>query len=205
MSKDINIYSNLKNIIFIKQILPKYNLNFKKITDSLLDKNFRKGGIIFYNELKKEMFDLQLVSKKYLLITNAQIKTHSANKKIIFIKKPIPVNKLRNQIEKHLFNKNVELGNLRILEKKLINKKNYKSSFLTDIEDQILTYLVKNKKGSKEFIKNNILNIKSTIETNSVESHLTRIRKKLIKVDADLVISSKSDNLFINFIKKNQD
>ena len=203
MSKDINIYSNLKNIIFIKQILPKYNLNFKKITDSLLDKNFRKGGIIFYNELKKEMFDLQLVSKKYLLITNAQIKTHSANKKIIFIKKPIPVNKLRNQIEKHLFNKNVELGNLRILEKKLINKKNYKSSFLTDIEDQILTYLVKNKKGSKEFIKNNILNIKSTIETNSVESHLTRIRKKLIKVDADLVISSKSDNLFINFIKKN--
>ena len=203
MSKDINIYSNLKNIIFIKQILPKYNLNFKKITDSLLDKNVRKGGIIFYNELKKEMFDLELVSKKYLLITNAQIKTHSANKKIIFIKKPIPVNKLRNQIEKHLFNKNVELGNLRILEKKLINKKNYKSSFLTDIEDQILTYLVKNKKGSKEFIKNNILNIKSTIETNSVESHLTRIRKKLIKVDADLVISSKSDNLFINFIKKN--
>ena len=203
MSKDINIYSNLKNIIFIKQILPKYNLNFKKITDSLLDKNVRKGGIIFYNELKKEMFDLELVSKKYLLITNAQIKTHSANKKIIFIKKPIPVNKLRNQIEKHLFNKNVELGNLRILEKKLINKKNYKSSFLTDIEDQILTYLEKNKKGSKEFIKNNILNIKSTIETNSVESHLTRIRKKLIKVDADLVISSKSDNLFINFIKKN--
>ena len=41
-------------------------------------------------------------------------------------------------------------------------------------------------------------NIKSNVETNSLESHLTRIRKKMNKVKTDVQIRSKNERLLIS-------
>ena len=81
----------------------------------------------------------------------------------------------------------------------MINKLTKNQTFLTDIEKEILVYLFKSQKCSKEFIKKNILKIKSTIETNSIDSHLTRIRKKLSKIKSNLIIKSKYDQVVIEF------
>ena len=69
--------------------------------------------------------------------------------------------------------------------------------FLTKVELEILSYLVREKEASKNFIKENILNIKTNIETNSLESHLTRIRKKMNKVKTTVKIKTKSEKLLI--------
>ena len=55
----------------------------------------------------------------------------------------------------------------------------------------------KRKETSKNFIKENILNIKSNIETNSLDSHLTRIRKKMNKIKSNVKIQTKNEKLLI--------
>ena len=51
---------------------------------------------------------------------------------------------------------------------------------------------------NKNFIKENILNIKSNVETNSLESHLTRIRKKLNEIETVVKIKTKNEKLLIS-------
>ena len=58
-------------------------------------------------------------------------------------------------------------------------------------------YLFNTELKSKQFIKLNILNIKRGIETNSLDSHLSRIRKKLNKIKSKILITSKNDQIFI--------
>ena len=76
---------------------------------------------------------------------------------------------------------------------------------MTDIEDEILRLLIREKNCLKKFIKENILKIKNNIETNSLESHLTRIRKKLEKVEASILIQSKNDKLVLYVNHKKMD
>ena len=54
-------------------------------------------------------------------------------------------------------------------------KNNY-FCYLTKLELEILSHLIIEKEYQK-YIQEKILNIKSTIETNSLDSHLSRIRK----------------------------
>ena len=42
-----------------------------------------------------------------------------------------------------------------------------------------------------------VLEIKKNIETKTIESHLTRIRKKLLMINSEIQISSKGDVFFI--------
>ena len=67
----------------------------------------------------------------------------------------------------------------------------------TKIELEILTHLIRKKETSKNFIKENILNIKSNIETNSLESHLSRIRKKMNTIKTKVKIQTKNEKLLI--------
>ena len=76
---------------------------------------------------------------------------------------------------------------------------------LTEIESKILTYLITNKLCTKQYIKENILNIKSSIETNSVDTHLTRIRKKFDIINTTLIIKSKNNAVSIETNQKNLD
>ena len=101
------------------------------------------------------------------------------------------------KIKKILQNNKTKFESIEIIDKKMINSLNNKSCFLTEIEEDILTYLINTKEGSKEFIRSNILNLKSNIETNSIDSHLTRIRKKLDKLETNIKIKTKNDHLLI--------
>ncbi|MDC3078951.1 helix-turn-helix domain-containing protein, partial [Pelagibacteraceae bacterium] len=80
---------------------------------------------------------------------------------------------------------------------KLTNINNNSFCYLTKLESEILTYLIVEKESTKKHIQENILNIKSTIQTNSLDSHLTRIRKKMYKIKTSVKIQSKSEKLLI--------
>ena len=58
-------------------------------------------------------------------------------------------------------------------------------------------YLIYEKEGTKNYIQENILNIKSTIKTNSLDSHLTRIRKKMNTIKTRVKIQTKNEKLLI--------
>ena len=100
-------------------------------------------------------------------------------------------------IENFLQNLKIQFHDIFIKNEKMTNFKNNSFCYLTKVELEILSYLIREKETSKNFIKENILNIKSDIETNSLESHLTRIRKKMNKVKTSIKIQTKSEKLLI--------
>jgi DNA-binding response OmpR family regulator len=68
---------------------------------------------------------------------------------------------------------------------------------LTPLEKEILIVLFEKKQITREFLLEEILKIKKDIETKTIESHLTRIRRKLLKIESEIQISSKEDVFFL--------
>ena len=81
----------------------------------------------------------------------------------------------------------------------VINKKNNNKIYLTETESEILKTLFKKKLVKKEKLKKDILNLNPALDTKSLESHLSRIRKKLININSNISIVS-TNNEFIEAI-----
>ena len=204
MKQKINIYTNIKSHVFFNQIITKYILSYKSIKDLLSDPtNNDKGGVIVSNNINKFEGDLNTLSKNYILITcDNNVNT---KKNIKILKPPFFPYQLKNDVE-NFFDKNfLEIEDIIIQNQNIYNIKNKKTQPLTEIESKILIYLISNKLCSKEYIKENILNIKPSIETNSVETHLTRIRKKFDFINTKIIIKSKNNILSIETNQKNLD
>ncbi len=202
MKQKINIYTNIKSYDFFNQIITNYILSYKSIEELLSDpiKN-DKGGIILSNNINKFDGDLNLLSKDYIVIT-CDNDVNKTKKNIKILKPPFFPYQLKNDIE-NLFNNNLlEIKDIIVHNQNIYNINNKKIQPLTEIENKILIYLITNKLCSKEYIKENILNIKSSIETNSVETHLTRIRKKFDYIETEITIKSKNNIVSIKTSQK---
>ena len=198
MKREIKIYSNLENNSFLTQIFSTYNPEFQTI--SFLIKNEKKsdGGIIFYKQdSDRNLFNFKILKNNYLLISNSSNSLKDLNANITTIISPISLGKINNYLERFFNNNKIEFEDIYISDKKLFNINNNKSCLLTDIEFEILSNLIRTKISTKQYVKENILNIKSNIETNSIDSHLTRIRKKLEKINTSIIIQSKNDKITI--------
>jgi len=86
---------------------------------------------------------------------------------------------------------------IKVLGEKIINKKTEKEIFLTNLEKKILIMLIDKVKIEKNFLLEVVLNIKKETETKTLESHLTRIRSKLLKINSNLKILSKENKVFL--------
>ena len=205
MKQKINIYTNIKSYEFFNQIVNKYILNYKTIDDLLFDpiKN-DQGGIIINNNINKFEINLNLLSKNYIVITSNK-EVNKTKKNIQILTPPFFPYQLENNIENFFNNNFYEIKDIVIRNQNIFNSKNKKMQPLTEIESKILTYLITNKLCTKEYIKENILNIKSSIETNSVDTHLTRIRKKFDIINAELIIKSKNNAVSIETNQKSLD
>ncbi len=199
----INIYSDIGSVSFINQLLPNYKIFNKKINELDYSDKSKEGGIVFFGTDKIKISDLNL-TKDFLIITNKDI-DNTNNNNLTIIKAPMSLSQLKNHIKKFLQNKKYKFEDIEIIEKKLIGIHKNFDCFLTDIENEILLYLITSDSASKDYIKKNILNINFRIETNSLDSHLTRIRKKLNKVGSKLMLQSKNDRLFFFVNRKSLD
>ena len=182
-------------------MLPNYNIQYKNLIE-LKNKRKENVSVVFFINTKTKFGQINHLTENDLLITNTQDDINFSKLNLIYLKKPIYPKKIRSYIDKFLSNKKIDFKDIYILDKKLFNKHTNAHCSLTDIEDQIIIYLINNRFCSKEHIKQNILKIKSSIETNSLESHLTRLRKKLNKINTSLVIRSKNDNISIYLHQK---
>ena len=114
-----------------------------------------------------------------------------------FIKVPTSINQIKTITENFLENIQITFQDIVIDNEKMTNIKNKSFCYLTKLESEILSYLIIEKQSTKKYIQENILNIKSTIQTNSLDSHLTRIRKKMNKINTVIKIQSKNEKLLI--------
>ena len=198
MKHRIIVYSNdiLKN--FLKSFLFEYELKFNKL-DSIHKKqtNIFANVIIISNNNDEGLINFNKLGDNFLVISNSKKINSLQTKNTRFINSPISINHIRNSIQNFIQNLKIKFHDLCIDNEKLINLNNKFHCHLTKAELEILSFLIREKETSKNFIKENILNIKSDIETNSLESHLTRIRKKMIKIKTTVKIQSKSEKLLI--------
>ena len=201
----LNFYTpNEKKINFLINFLVMKNFNHMSEVDFLKNRN---GGLV--------VFDYQ-VSLKTINKTLELLNNNKKNLIVLFLPKHLKKTKFKdNEYEIifyptpiDFFEKNLKIG---LVQKKIsykdimlgdegaiININNEKKTYLTEMELRIFNFLLKNKTVSKNNFKTQVLNLKITIDTRSLESHLSRIRKKLLLIKSDIQISSKGDIFYID-------
>ena len=196
MKNKINIFSDKKIEFFLSDLFFDYDLFFE---DFIEIPNYLENyglNIIFLNEKETTKFiNFKKLSDNFLVFSSLKNIKLNINNQIIKI--PKPIDHLKNIIENFVENLKIKFHDIIIVNEKLTNINNDSFCYLTKLESQILTYLIIEKESTKKYIQENILNIKSTIQTNSLDSHLTRIRKKMNQVKTTVRIQSKSEKLSI--------
>ena len=187
--------NNIKN--FLTSLLSDYELTIMEL--DLIKDNIQssQANIIIISNNNIDLRDYGSLIDNCLVISNLNKLNLNFNNKSNTINSPLPINYLKNRIENFVQNLKVQFHDISICNEKLTNLDNDNFCYLTKIELEILTYLIRNKETSKNFIKENILKIKSNIETNSLESHLSRIRKKINTLKSKVKIQTKNEKLLI--------
>ena len=164
-------------------------------------KKIQMNVVILSNVKEFDLIDFSKLSDNFLIISNLKnINFYSnSNNKIKTLKTPTSINRIKNSINNFIQNSEIQFHEISIDNEKITNLNNKSFCYLTKIELEILRYLIREKALRKKIIKENILKIKSTIDTNSLESHLSRIRKKLNKIETVVKIKTKGDKLVIAF------
>ena len=198
MKNKLSIFSNNKIKNFLNIIFSQYELIFRKLEIIEYDSKISQGNIVIINNNKEiDLVDFRKLGENYLVISSINNKDLNSYSGIKFLQTPAPINILKNRIDNFVQNLKFQLHDLSIENEKLINLRNKSFCYLTKSELDILTFLIREKETPKDFIKENILKIKSDIETNSLESHLTRIRKKMNKIKTIVKIQTKGEKLLI--------
>ena len=198
MKNKINIFSSNRIKKFLEETLFQYEINYKKIEHINYDSQNSKLNIIILNNNKDiGLINLKNLHNNCLIISNTKINKSDVNKNTKILKCPTSIDHMKNTIENFINNLKVSFHDISVENEKLTNLNNNSFCYLTKVEFEILSFLISEKETSKRIIKKNILNIKSNVETNSLESHLTRIRKKMNKVKTVVQIRSKNEKLLI--------
>ncbi len=196
MKNKITIYTNFTQKNFLKSILTNFKLDFKKLDEASISKS-ESDKILFFlpQDLNQSSFNKYLETKNVLLI----IPQNSGNLIKInnnpFLMYPTSIDKFKNKIYQTFFFRKDIFGCLEIFDQKIMNTTNNKFCFLTNLEKEIFSELVHEKSISRQFVEENILNINPKAETRSLDSHLSRIRKKLQYIDSKVKIISKGKDI----------
>ncbi len=198
MKNNLIIFSNNKVNNFLTEFFSTYQLTFLKLEEIDYTEEITKGKIIIINNDKDcDKINFEKLNTNYLIISNLTNKNFNLKNSLQLLNTPISANNIKNKIENFVQNLKINFHDISIKNEILTNLKNNAFCYLTKIELEILTCLVKEKETSKKFIRENILKIKSNIETNSLESHLTRIRKKLTEIQTGVKIKTRDEKLII--------
>ena len=212
IDEDLTLYSELEEQKdFHKQYVWKY---FNNIDD--FNQTFRENfiNLMIFNEPRTGCNNIELLFKPFLDFSQNSIIVLSSNKdmketninysersKIIFIRKPFRFLFLMKVIREKFHSLkvsrvlNINIGSylLKPFEKVLIDKFQQKI-LLTDTEVKILKILCsyKGRFVAKEIILDEVWGIKNSLETHTLETHIYRLRKKLLeKFNCNLSIKSK--------------
>ena len=170
-----------KNELLSGQFLEKGNLVVCEKDISLKDLK------IFLKKLNKNNYQLTVI-----LAPNKFKENDLGFRKILY---PLSINDFEKILHNEIVSANVSFKDITLSSDNMItNLTNDKSVFLTETEKEILKLLIKEKKVKKEKLKYEILNFQPNIDTKSLESHLSRLRKKLNDINSFISILPLTNN-----------
>ena len=197
--KEFYFFSEKKFQTIIKEIFIGFQINFISID------NIKKDNLINQNILLIANIDILIDLKDSFFSNNNVVvicpsnkyfsKSFFANTKVF--DKHININKFIDDVSTYFVKNSLNYEDIEIIGERIVNKKTKKETFLTALEKDILILLVDQKQAEKNFLLENVLKIKKDTETKTIESHLTRIRNKLLKINSNLKIISKDHKVFL--------
>ena len=199
MNNQITIYSNYGNKDFFESIFPNFKLEFENL-DHINLKNFStENNILFF--CPKDL-DIGFINKfkgfkNILFILNEKtnlIENHSNS----ILEYPIMINRFKYKVSKFFSDQKNFFFDIEISDQRIININNKKFCFFTHIEKDIFQELINQKKVKRKYLEENILKINFKVETRSLDSHLSRIRKKLKMIHSKIKIISRSENVILS-------
>ena len=177
---------------FLIDFLEKKEIFFVKYDES---QDYEEGQVFFFsfntNEFvaKKEIEKTNKLNKEIYIILPQRLKKYFVNKAHKKIHYPVKISIFKKFI-KDIFSKKQCLGDLIIEGNYIENINNKTRAYLTETQINIFKLLISGNKIKKEKIKKDILKITNSLDTKSLESHLSRIRKKLIEIKSKTTINS---------------
>tara|TARA_B100001057_G_scaffold124129_1_gene122876 strand:+ start:633 stop:1241 length:609 start_codon:yes stop_codon:yes gene_type:complete len=200
--KEFCLYSEKKINQFLKEIFVGFKIHNTSLA-ALKKNNFINQNIllivsdIFEESLQQSFFKKNNVVIFYTTYNNLKRKT-PYNIKIF--NKHLNINKFIDEVTTFFAKNSIIYEDIKVQGEKIINNKTEKETFLTPLEKDILTLLIERQEIEKNFLLEGVLKIKKETETKTIESHLTRIRNKLSKINSKLKIISKGKKIFLIFL-----
>ena len=204
----------MSNLIIILDEYSKKNISFFKSLSSSVFSDINQLGdlmpddkILFVfsyeldaNSIQKKIDDFKKSLPEINLFFLISKKTKSFfEKRKNCIYYPIKIKELIHKTRQENENP-IIFGNLELKKNFLKNTLNKKQIKISDIEKNILKLLFFKKSTQKEVIKVSILNYKTEIKSNTVESHLTRIRNKIESIGSNVKIISSEKGMISIFL-----
>ena len=129
------------------------------------------------------------------------LKKNDQNKKKYFNTKVFightNINKFTDEVITFFVSKPFVYKDIKIVGEKLTNSKTEDKVSLTPSEKDILIMLFERKKIERKFLLEKVLKLRQDTETKTIESHLTRIRKKLLNINSQIEIISRENKVFL--------
>ena len=200
--KEFYFYSE-KNI---NQLLKRMFISFEvhNISLTTLKKNnfINQNILLIVNEAFEESLQQSFFNQNNVIIFYT--KNNNSNSKTLHdiktFNKPININKFIDEVTTFFVKNLIICGDIKLQGEKIINNNTEKEIPLTPLERDILKFLIDRQETEKNLLLESVLKIKKETETKTIESHLTRIRNKLSKINSKLKIISKGNKIFLNFL-----
>ena len=186
---------------FLSNFLINENFELMRI-ENLLKIKENRMIIIDYKTSLSKIQELARFCKNITPTIFLLPKTRKAiklNDNIICVFYPIKINDFKKTLHKQINDLKISFQDIFLDQKGLlINIQSTLKIYLTETEQNILRFLISKHSASKKDLKKEILNLNPLVDTRSLESHLSRIRKKIKKIDSVIkIISINQDNIKI--------
>jgi hypothetical protein len=187
----------------IHNIINEMFVNFEIhiISPEVIKKNnfTNQNFILIVTEDLLKTFNDSFFSNNNIVILNMNNKNFNNN--ILFdvkvFNKHINISKFIDEVTISFEKNIINFGDIKILGEKIINTKTEKEILLTSLEKNIFILLIDQKKTERKILLESVLKIKKDTETKTIESHLSRIRNKLLKINSKIKILSKADKIHL--------
>ena len=194
MKTPLLIYGSISKNSFLKEFINQIQ-DFEIVTIQDINNKTHLKIIISYNVEKTnaEQFiywcDKNLTAEATIFCSKKLIQRKILNK-INFIYYPLKISDFKKNINTKINNSQIKYFNLALTNNKLINNSNTTNVMLTDTEEKLLRLLFVHHKIERIEFERKVLNFVDGVESKSLDSHLARIRKKFIQINANINISS---------------
>ena len=195
--KEFFLYTEVPIQGIIKEIFKEFEIHTMPI--EIIKKNnfINKNILLLLNESLPKILNEQFFVNNNVVIFFSNQKDQDKNVNTKVFNGNININKFKDDVTNLFISKEFLYSDIKICGEKIINTKTKEEIFLTTIEKNILTLLIERNKIEKIFFLEDVLSLRIDTETKTVESHLTRIRKKLYKINSQIKILSKDNSVFL--------